>query len=125
MDTRGPSPAEATADSLIDALGAEGLRGLVAAALEEDLGPGDLTSSTAVPPGSRVRAVLRAKAKGVLAGLELFREAFLVCDAGATVELLADDGDEVEPGAEVARMSWRRPAWRERGYWRDSRVHSG
>ncbi len=104
MTLRRSTACDEALDSLTDALGVDGLRELVAAALEEDLGPGDLTSSTAVPPGARVRAVLRAKATGVLAGLELFREAFLVCDRAASVELLVEDGDEVAPGTIVARV---------------------
>lgn len=92
------------ASDLTEALGPDGLRDLVAAALEEDLGTGDLTTATAVPAGARVRAVLRAKAAGVLAGLELFRETFLVCDGDATVELLAEDGEPVGPGDLLARI---------------------
>jgi nicotinate-nucleotide pyrophosphorylase (carboxylating) len=98
------SPTEDTFSSLTEALGPDILRELVAAALEEDLGEGDLTSSTAVPQGARVTARLVAKAPGVLAGLELFREAFLVCDSAAEVQLLCEDGDGVEVGQEVARI---------------------
>ena len=70
--------AKPSTESLTDLLGADQLRRLVALAIEEDLGDGDLTSSTAVPPGSRVLAKLVAKGDGVLAGLELFREAFFL-----------------------------------------------
>ncbi|MDF1799304.1 MAG: carboxylating nicotinate-nucleotide diphosphorylase [Planctomycetota bacterium] len=100
-----PSTTEDDSSSLTEALGPDGLRSLVAEAIEEDLGDGDLTSSTAVPLGAKVTARLVAKASGTLAGLELFREAFLVCDGSATIELLATDGDAVEPGQEVARVT--------------------
>lgn len=100
-----PSTTEVYSSSLTEALGPDGLRSLVAEAIEEDLGEGDLTSSTAVPLGAKVTARLVAKASGTLAGLELFREAFLVCDGTASIELLCEDGGRVEPGQEVARVS--------------------
>ena len=100
-----PSTTEVYSSSLTEALGPDGLRSLVAEAIEEDLGDGDLTSSTAVPLGAKVTARLVAKASGTLAGLELFREAFLVCDGAASIELLCEDGGSVEPGQEVARGS--------------------
>ena len=96
--------AKPSTESLTDLLGADQLRRLVALAIEEDLGDGDLTSSTAVPPGSRVLAKLVAKGDGVLAGLELFREAFLVCDESATIRLLKADGQSVGIGDRVAEV---------------------
>jgi nicotinate-nucleotide pyrophosphorylase (carboxylating) len=100
-----PQESSLLASSLTEALGAEELRRLVVAAIEEDLGEGDLTSSTAVPEAARVVARLVAKQSGVLAGLELFREAFLICDSEAEVELLARDGETVTAGQEIARVS--------------------
>ncbi|MFT5080817.1 MAG: nicotinate-nucleotide pyrophosphorylase (carboxylating) [Bacteroidia bacterium] len=96
--------AKPRADSLTDLIGAEELRRLVTLAIEEDLGDGDLTSSTAVPPGKRVSAKLVSKGEGVLAGLELFREAFLVCDESASIRLLKFDGQQVGPGDRVAEV---------------------
>lgn len=92
------------ASCLIDALGEEQLRKVVLAAIEEDLGEGDLTSATAVPEAARVDARLVAKGAGVLAGLELFREAFLICDSEAQVDFLVGDGEHVSAGAEIARV---------------------
>jgi len=92
------------ASSLLEALGEERLRAMVVTALEEDLGPRDLTTSSAVPAGRTVEARLVAKAGGVLAGLELFGEAFRVCDAEAVVELAFSDGERVAAGDEVARV---------------------
>ena len=89
---------------MTDLIGAEELRRLVVLAIEEDLGDGDLTSSTAVPPGARVSAKLVAKGEGILAGLELFREAFLVCDGSASIRLLRADGQAVRPGDRIAEV---------------------
>lgn len=93
-----------TAATLTEALGAERLRALVVTAIEEDLGDRDLTTSTAVPAGRQIVARLMAKGHGVLAGLELFAEAFRVCDEQVEVTLAFEDGDTVQPGDQVARI---------------------
>ena len=49
---------------------------LVAAALAEDLGAGDVTSRALVPDDARARARIVQKAPGVLFGLDLAEEAF-------------------------------------------------
>jgi nicotinate-nucleotide pyrophosphorylase (carboxylating) len=91
--------------SLVDLIGQAELRRIVALSIEEDLGSGDLTSSMAVPPGAHVTATLLAKGAGRLAGLELFREAFLVCDSNAEVTLFHADGETVAAGDRVAKVS--------------------
>ena len=48
----------------------------VKAALKEDINRGDFTTASAVPPGATARAVARVKAKGVVAGLGVFKAAF-------------------------------------------------
>src|SRR5712691_4569489 len=58
---------------------AEGLRDLVARALAEDLGAGDLTSQAVVPADAHARAAITQKQAGVLFGFaaaeEVFRQA--------------------------------------------------
>ena len=57
------------------------LEPLVRAALLEDLGrAGDITSNAVVPAEARSRLTLVARQPGVLAGLELARLAFRLCD---------------------------------------------
>jgi nicotinate-nucleotide pyrophosphorylase (carboxylating) len=72
----------------------EDLRGVVARALSEDIGPGDITSEAVVPPDARGRAHILQKQAGVLFGLEAAAEAF--DQAGA---------DGLERGA--AEGEWR------------------
>lgn len=79
-------------------------RGLIAAALAEDLGSGDWTSLWTIPAGARAQARIVAKAPGVLAGVDVAREVFATVDASVAVELLRRDGDAVAPGEEVARL---------------------
>ncbi len=80
------------------------LDAVVDRALDEDRGPGDLTSEAAIGPEVRARARLRAKGAGRLAGLPVFRRVFERCDHGCSVELLAADGDAVLPGQELVRV---------------------
>ncbi len=72
---------------------------LLAAALAEDLP--DLTSQAIFPPQQRTRAVLLAKAPGVLCGIPAATAAFRFLDPEATVTVHRDDGSLVQAG-EVA-----------------------
>lgn len=83
-------PGESLAPELVD----RALR----AALEEDLGTGDLTALHGVPGEARARGRLVAKSHGTLAGLKVFARAFELCDQAARVELLGADGRRVAPG---------------------------
>ncbi|MGH3417033.1 MAG: carboxylating nicotinate-nucleotide diphosphorylase, partial [Actinocrinis sp.] len=68
------------------------LTDLVARALAEDLGDGDVTTRATVPAEARARAVIRQKAPGVIYGLEAARETFRALDAEASFEPLAAEG---------------------------------
>ncbi len=72
------------------------------AALDEDIGPGDVTTLAVVPPGTRVEARLLAKQDLVLAGLPGFVRAFELVGPGVTWTLQAADGARVGPGTVVA-----------------------
>ncbi len=65
---------------------------LVAAALEEDLGRGDVTSAAALPPGLRATATITTEEPCVVAGLFLAPLAYRLVDPSLVVEVLADDG---------------------------------
>ncbi len=67
--------------------------------LYEDLGRGDVTTEILVPEGLRVRAVVLAKERGVLAGVRECRE--LLESLGLEVARSLMDGDEVEEGSVV------------------------
>lgn len=53
---------------------------LVRAALMEDIGPGDITTTACIPAGTRARATLLAKSPGVIAGLGVSALAFRLLD---------------------------------------------
>ena len=54
----------------------DGTAEMVARALAEDLGPGDLTSEATVPPDARATGRIVLKEPGVIYGLEVAREVF-------------------------------------------------
>jgi len=80
---------------------------LVLAALEEDRGPGDLTSEATLAPERRARAELVAKEDGRLAGLGVFARVFELCDPDVEIELAASDGDDVVRGQRLATIAGR------------------
>jgi nicotinate-nucleotide pyrophosphorylase (carboxylating) len=79
---------------------------LVRGALVEDLGrAGDLTTDLIVPVEVSARAALVARESGVVAGLDLAKLAFELIDPEIAVEIAANDGSVVAPGAVIARIS--------------------
>lgn len=78
---------------------------LVRAALLEDLGrAGDLTTDFIISPERTLRAVLRTRDAGVVAGLDLARLAFALIDPEIKVTIECPDGTSVQPGVILARV---------------------
>ena len=75
----------------------EALRRLIDWALEEDVGPGDVTTLLTVPAEVHGLAVIVAKKELVLAGTEAARAVFLSCDDQLEVGLYARDGCRLYP----------------------------
>jgi nicotinate-nucleotide pyrophosphorylase (carboxylating) len=75
---------------------------LVSLALAEDVGTGDETTRSAVPSGTMARAVILAKAAGVISGLTAAKETTRQVDPAIIFECLRQDGEGVVPGDPVA-----------------------
>lgn len=90
---------------VFDYLTEYGLRELVARALEEDLGRGDVTSDLLIPSDAAARAVFRSRSHGVIAGLDVVAMVFGVVDAQAQFEASVPDGASVVPGQEIGIVS--------------------
>lgn len=90
---------------LSDYITIDSLRRLVARALEEDLGRGDVTSDLLVPPDVRAAAVLRSRKDGVIAGRDLVGMVFTTVDSQVDVVALVRDGEAVTSGQELAEIS--------------------
>ena len=90
---------------MIDALPDLLVEPIVRAALAEDLGrAGDLTAQACIPSDARLAAVFVSRKAGVAAGLTCVRLAIHALDPAAKVELVAADGDALQPGAVLARV---------------------
>jgi nicotinate-nucleotide pyrophosphorylase (carboxylating) len=79
-------------------------RDLVARALAEDIGSGDVTTEATVPPDGRGHAMLVAKSTLVVAGLAIAAEAFVQVDGAAMLTARVDDGARCEPGAVLGEV---------------------
>ena len=77
---------------------------IVAGALEEDLGPGDVTTDALIPPDIRGLGSIVAKAAGVIAGVEVALEVFRQANPDVETRTLITDGSEVSPGVVVAEV---------------------
>lgn len=77
---------------------------IIAHALAEDVGPGDITSEGTIPPDLRLRGDLLVKQVGVIAGLEVAALVFAAVDPAVQFTPLANDGDRVTRGTVVARV---------------------
>ncbi len=78
---------------------------LVKFALSEDVGDGDITTLNVLRAGVRARASLVAKQNAVVAGVDLARLAFLELDGSLKFDPLAQDGQTVQSGVAVARVT--------------------
>lgn len=65
---------------------------IVARALAEDVGDGDVTTEATVPAEARAEAVITQKAPGVIFGLDLVEEVFRALDPEATCERAVAEG---------------------------------
>ncbi len=80
---------------------------LIRAALDEDLGAGDITGYALLPGSAQARARMIARREVVLAGLPLAERVFRAVDPETRFEAGAAEGSRVAAGACVARLSGR------------------
>ena len=82
---------------------------IVALALQEDLGRGDVTTEACIPPGVRGEAKVVARESLVLSGLNAIREVYRQVDPDVVVHDRAKDGMLLERGIAAAHIVG--PAW--------------
>lgn len=73
-------------------------------ALEEDIGPGDITTSFLIPEESESRAIFIAKDNFVLAGLPFAREVFRILNPSAVFRMFQREGASVRKGDVLAEV---------------------
>jgi nicotinate-nucleotide pyrophosphorylase (carboxylating) len=83
---------DAAADRIATLASHPAVHRLVATALEEDIGRGDVTSAAALPPGLRGAATISTEEPCVVAGLFLAPLAFRMVDPTLQVDVLVADG---------------------------------
>ena len=75
------------------------VRDAVRRAFAEDLtGAGDVTSLAVIPADAKERFNIRSRDNGIVCGLQPAMEAFIQAGPDLSLEVLAHDGDPVEPG---------------------------
>lgn len=78
---------------------------IIAAALQEDIGPGDYTSLSTIPEGLHAKARCLIKDEGILAGMEIARRIFEKVDPKLEMEDLLKEGTPVKYGDEAFYVS--------------------
>jgi len=68
---------------------------IIECALKEDVGPGDVTTLATVSAETKTEAQFYAKAKGIIAGLQVADYVFNTVDPGLRVEWTIQDGEAV------------------------------
>jgi nicotinate-nucleotide pyrophosphorylase (carboxylating) len=89
---------------LMEPLALNAYQDLVARALAEDLGAGDVTSAATIGPEQRARGVVLAKTDLVVAGLDIAAETFRQCDTDVTFNRHRHDGDHCPNGFTVVEV---------------------
>jgi nicotinate-nucleotide pyrophosphorylase (carboxylating) len=77
---------------------------VVRRALDEDIGPGDITSNACIPAGRRAAGVFRARQKLVLAGVDLLAPIYETRGGVEELSILERDGAALDDGAAIARV---------------------
>jgi nicotinate-nucleotide pyrophosphorylase (carboxylating) len=95
---------EGNADPAVPSMPA-GVRRFIAAAIEEDVGNGDVTTSLLVPREQESTAVLIAKESFVIAGLPFAAEVLRAVDDSAVLEPLVEEGAWVRKSTTLAKVT--------------------
>ena len=83
------------------------LQALVSAALQEDVGGGDVTTEATVGEDAQARALITQKAAGAIYGLAAATLAFTLLDPEAVSERLVEEGGWREHGGDVMAVRGR------------------
>ena len=83
----------------------EQLKILVTAALKEDIGEGDHSTLSCIPPHQKGKAVLKIKQNGILAGVEVARKIFSMQDPSSVFTIHKSDGDTMHQGETAFEVS--------------------
>ncbi len=74
------------------------IKAFITAALAEDIGSGDHSSLASIDKGEMGKAVLKIKEAGVLAGVQIAKEIFIMLEPECHIQLFIEDGALVSYG---------------------------
>jgi len=77
---------------------------LIHRALEEDIGPGDITTSLVIPGEHESKAAFLSKGNFVLAGLPFVKEVFRILNPSVGIRAFFNDGDKVNTADVIAEV---------------------
>ena len=85
------------------------LDAFVAVTLAEDLGPapdyvGDITSEAVIPADAQFAGVMDSRHAAVIAGLPVAAAFFRALDPDVRIDILVEEGAQVEPGTDIMRL---------------------
>ena len=78
---------------------------IIRQALDEDIGPGDATSSSIIPAEAQMHGQIIAKQSGVIAGLDVAQAVYALFDPQISFESLVAEGAAVSSREVVARLA--------------------
>jgi nicotinate-nucleotide pyrophosphorylase (carboxylating) len=81
------------------------IKNILSLALEEDIGDGDITTSTIVPEGQKSKGLIIAKGSFISAGIPFALEVFTLLDPATKFRILYPDGSRVKHGDIIAEIS--------------------
>lgn len=78
---------------------------IILASFEEDMPNGDITTIATVPENAFAEGFFKAKADGVICGVDIAKRSFELCGGGVDIEFNVKDGDTVKKGDIIAKVS--------------------
>ena len=80
------------------------MRESVKKALKEDIGTGDVTTNAMVPKDAEAKAIIYAREKGVVVGLDIVAEVFRQLDKKINIKKFVKDGEKVKVNQPLAEI---------------------
>jgi nicotinate-nucleotide pyrophosphorylase (carboxylating) len=77
---------------------------IIKRALKEDIGQGDVTTDLFIPAKKIIKAVILAKARGIVCGLDVARLVFMTVDKKIHFQALIGEGKRVNRGEIIVRL---------------------
>jgi len=85
----------------------QGIEQIISQALDEDLGPGDITTLAVVPPRLMAQGTLLAKSDLILAGWPIAVRVFAKLDPNLRIQSASQEGRRIKAGRPIARLQGR------------------